>query len=243
MLIINADDWGFNKLATDRCLSCYNNDRLTSATAMMFMEDSERSAELALDNNLGTGLHLNFTEKFSGRVYSSRLGEYHRDITAFFSRGRFRFLLFNPLLRKQIEYVYKAQYEEYTRLYNKVPTHIDGHHHMHLCTNMIIGRIIPKGTRVRLSLYHEPSQISLRNILYRQTVNAWLKRYYNCTDFLFDIKPIPSQKRLKKIINLAEALNIELMVHPEVKEEYDYLMGEEFQDMISCVEKGSYSNL
>ena len=149
MLIINADDFGFDLLTTDRILSCYKNGRITSASTMMFMSDTERSAELALEFGLDVGLHLNFTEQFSGNVTSSLLKKYHQDISSFLLKNKYFFLLYNLKLRKQFHYVYKAQYDEYLKLYNRTPTHINGHHHMHLCANIIFDRIIPKDTRVR----------------------------------------------------------------------------------------------
>ena len=138
MLIINADDWGKNKLTTERSLSCYKNGRITSGSAMMFMADSERASELALENNFNIGLHLNFNLKYDGNVKSLRLKEYHQSIASFLSKNKYFVLIYNPLLKRQFDYVYKAQYEEYWRLYNQVPPHIDGHQHLHLCMNMII---------------------------------------------------------------------------------------------------------
>ena len=66
MLIINADDWGRSAAETDAALRCYKAGRVTSVSAMVFMEDSERAAELAKENELDVGLHLNFAEPFTG---------------------------------------------------------------------------------------------------------------------------------------------------------------------------------
>src|SRR5579863_5715924 len=61
LLIINADDWGVNREATDRTLDCVLRKTVSSASAMVFMEDSERAAQLALEAGVDTGLHLNLT--------------------------------------------------------------------------------------------------------------------------------------------------------------------------------------
>ena len=45
MLIINADDWGRSVAETNAALRCYEEARITSASAMVFMADSERAAE------------------------------------------------------------------------------------------------------------------------------------------------------------------------------------------------------
>jgi len=46
MLIINADDFGRSELETDVILKCYHERRITSTTAMVFMADSVRAADL-----------------------------------------------------------------------------------------------------------------------------------------------------------------------------------------------------
>ncbi|MCJ7616089.1 MAG: ChbG/HpnK family deacetylase, partial [Desulfobacterales bacterium] len=80
MLIITADDFGINSHTTDKILFCYKKNRITASSAMMFMADSERAASLALDVSLRVGLHLNFTQPFSGVVKLKKLQEYHNQI-------------------------------------------------------------------------------------------------------------------------------------------------------------------
>lgn len=46
MLIINAEDFGMNRLATDRMLYCYKKGTVLSTSVMVFMEDSQRAADL-----------------------------------------------------------------------------------------------------------------------------------------------------------------------------------------------------
>ena len=77
MLIINADDFGRSPAETDAALRCHQEGRITSVSAMVFMEDAERAAELAKENELDVGLHLNFTESFTGRNYPAKLAECH----------------------------------------------------------------------------------------------------------------------------------------------------------------------
>ncbi len=242
MIIINADDWGKNTLATDNTLSCHKNGRITSTSAMVFMADSERSAELALEHDLDVGLHLNFTLSFSGPVKSRKLIAYHRSIIAFLSKNKNYLLIYNPLLKRHFEYVYKAQFDEYVRLYDRVPAHINGHNHMHLCTNMLIDKVIPKGYKVRRNFSFAPGEKGPLNRFYRRIVDSWLMGRYTCTDFFFDIFPIQFE-RLQGIVNLASSSNVELMVHPEFSETYGYLMSEEYLRLISMIRKGTYSSL
>src|SRR6266536_3662802 len=149
MLIINADDFGRSAAETDAAHRCYQERRITSVSAMVFMADSERAAELAKENELDVGLHLNFTEKFASERIAARLANYQEKIARFLTRNRYSQILYNPFLRREFSYSCKAQVDEFARLFGKTPSHIDGHHHMHLSANMLLSDLIPAGMKVR----------------------------------------------------------------------------------------------
>jgi predicted glycoside hydrolase/deacetylase ChbG (UPF0249 family) len=243
MIIINADDWGRNRTSTNNSLICFSKGRITSASAMVFMEDSERAAELALEYNIDVGLHLNFTHKFDGNLNSNKLIECQQHISSFLRRSKYCSLLYNPLLKRDFEYSYNAQYEDFVRLYNKEPTHIDGHHHMHLCSNMLFSKLIPKCSKVRRSFSFATGEKSMINRLYRSFVNRWLKRRHKCTDFFFSIASIRGSDRLRRIVELSLTHSVELMVHPENPDEYDYVLSAEFLQMIKGIKRDSYAVL
>jgi YdjC-like protein len=67
VLIVNADDLGCAVSATDAILTCHREGAITSATAMVYMEDSDRAARLAVDQRLPVGLHINLTTPFTDR--------------------------------------------------------------------------------------------------------------------------------------------------------------------------------
>jgi predicted glycoside hydrolase/deacetylase ChbG (UPF0249 family) len=243
MLIINADDWGKNQLTTDRSLTCFKTNRITSASAMVFMADSERATQLALENNFDTGLHLNFNHKFDGNVTSPKLKAYHQSIASFISKNKYCVLIYHPLLTRQFDYVYKAQYDEYIRLYNKEPTHIDGHQHLHLCLNMILGNVIPPGFKIRKNFTFFKGEKSFLNIYYRKIIDKQISKRYICADYFFDISPVYKLQRFIQIITLSKLHNVELMVHPERPEEYRFLMGNQYQQIIFDIKTGNYSTL
>lgn len=232
MLLINADDWGLNTRATNNILACYRNGAITSASAMVFMEDSVRASAMALDAGLPTGLHLNFTKGFDARGTPSALNDRQQAILTYLLRNKYAFLLYNPALRTHFDYVYKAQFDDYVRLYNSVPKHIDGHHHMHLCMNMLIDKIIPRGFRVRRNFSFAPGEKSLGNRFYRSVIDSCLTRRYICTDYFFGLVPIVLRK-LQHIVSLSRRSDVELMVHPGHQKEYDYLFSKEFLSLIS----------
>src|SRR2546427_3646182 len=109
MLIINADDWGRSVAETDAALRCDKGGRTTCVSAMVFMEDSERAAELAKENELDVGLHLNFTERFTANKCPAMLGDCHNRIIRFLTRNKRSQLLYNPFLRKEFSHSYQAQ--------------------------------------------------------------------------------------------------------------------------------------
>lgn len=243
MLIVNADDFGANRAATGNILKCYEYRRITSVGAMVFMEDSIRASEKAFGVGLDVGLHVNFTQRFSGRVPNYRLEEFQRKTLVYLLGSNYRQIFYNPLLRNQFDYVYKAQCEEFERLYNKPPSHINGHHHMHLCANILFDRIIPYGTKVRRNVYFFPEETNIFNRTYRRIIDAWLIRHYTCVDFLFSMIPVNQPERLRFIVQMAKSSNVELMFHPEINDEYNYLFGEEYLSIISGVPLGTYEEI
>jgi predicted glycoside hydrolase/deacetylase ChbG (UPF0249 family) len=243
MLIVNADDWGRNRDATDRSLECHQNGRITTVSAMVFMEDSERAAELARANGLDVGLHLNFTTPFNGTVRDGILTECHRRIARFLRPQKLIRLVYHPALREDFEYAYRRQVEEYERLYGGLPSRIDGHHHMHLCANMLIDRVIPVGIRVRRNHSFFVGERSVFNRTYRKIIDAWLVRKYKCTDYFFRLSPIAMERSMKRIADIACASVVELAVHPETAGEYDFLMSREYPDCVAGIAKGGFKDV
>jgi predicted glycoside hydrolase/deacetylase ChbG (UPF0249 family) len=115
---------------------------------MVFMGDSKRATQLAKDCQLDdVGLHLNFSEEFSDASCPETLKEQQTRIVRFLRRNKYAQLVYNPFLRKAFASSYHAQMEEFVRLFEKSPSHIDGHHHMHLCANLLWAsrcRLVPE---------------------------------------------------------------------------------------------------
>lgn len=189
-LILNADDWGRDKQTTDRILDCAVLGTLSSASAMVFMEDSDRAAAIARDRAIDTGLHLNLTTRFSAPGCSPKLVRHQEEVAACLRRNRMAPALLHPWLKRSLEYLVSSQIDEYARLYGGVPKRIDGHHHMHLCTDMLAGGLLPPGGIVRRSFTFARGEKSWANRLYRQTVDRILVRRHSLTDLFFSIAPL-----------------------------------------------------
>jgi predicted glycoside hydrolase/deacetylase ChbG (UPF0249 family) len=241
MLIINADDWGRSVAETDVALRCFKAGRITSASAMIFMADSERAAELARDNGLDVGLHLNFSERFTAGKCPPVLEEYQSRLVRFLMRNKYSQLLYNPLLRREFAYSYQAQAREFVRLFGRPPSHVDGHHHMHLCANFVFSKAMPAGTKIRRNFSFWPGEKSLLNRRYRRLVDRWLSRRYRLADYFFDLTQCIQERKLERVAALAKSKNVELMTHPIVQAESEYLMGDQFQTMLQSLKVGGYA--
>jgi hypothetical protein len=229
-LIINADDWGRDAHTTGRILDCVRLKAVSAVSAMVFMEDSDRAAAIALEGTIDAGLHLNFTSPFTAKGCPAELADHQRRITAYLRRHRLAQLVFNPFLVKSFEYVVAAQIDEFRRLYGADPARLDGHHHMHLCANVLLQRLLPPGTVVRRNFSFQPGEKSTVNIAYRRFVDGRLIRRHRVVDFLFSLAPLVPPDRVRRIFSLAREHVIEVETHPVQPEEYRFLVeGEMFR--------------
>jgi predicted glycoside hydrolase/deacetylase ChbG (UPF0249 family) len=232
VVIVNADDWGLNAEATDRIFDCAQVRAISSVSAMMFMDDSERAASLARELDMDAGIHLNLTCGFTAPEASLRLREHQQRITAFLRSGRYARVIFNPLLVAAFDYVIKAQIEEFERLYGVAPNRLDGHHHMHLCGNVLLQGLLPSGATVRRNQSFTVGEKGSVNRWYRRTQDVFLSKRHPMADYFFDLVPI-QPVRLRRILELAREFNVEFETHPDNADEYRFLMRGE---LVHCCE-------
>jgi predicted glycoside hydrolase/deacetylase ChbG (UPF0249 family) len=232
-LIINADDWGRNAETTRRILECVQLGTVSSASAMVFMEDSARAAALAHEHNVDVGLHLNFTTPFSLRGCPKRLLDRQEQIGRFLLRSKFAQVIYHPGLASSFDYVVAAQIDEFRRLHGAAPERIDGHHHMHLCANVLVKELIPAKTVVRRNFSFEPEEKSWMNRCYRKWVDQRLKQRYQLVDFLFPLAPVNAVDRLQKIFSVAREAVIEVETHPVNHDEFRFLTSGELGRLVA----------
>jgi chitin disaccharide deacetylase len=223
LLIINADDWGRDRETTDRTLHCVKAGSVSSVSAMVFMDDSDRAATIAREHAVDTGLHLNLTTPFSAKGCDARIRESQDRIARHLLRHRFSQILFNPGLMGAFDYVVKSQMEEFARHYGAPPSRIDGHHHMHLCANVLLQGLLPSDTRIRRNFSFEVGEKSRWNRCYRRMVDHRLARSYRLTDYFFSLVPFQPESRLERIVSLSQDHVVEVEVHPINKDEYEFL--------------------
>jgi chitin disaccharide deacetylase len=226
-LVVTADDWGSEPRTTKMILDCALRGAVSSVSAMVFMEDSERAAATARERGIEAGLHLNLTTAFSAPECPGRLREHQQLLARCLLKSRLAQVMFYPGLTRSFAYVVAAQLEEFRRLYGTDPEFLDGHRHMHLCTNVLLQGLLPPGTLVRRSFSFRRGEKGLANRLYRRLVDGMLHRRHRLVDFFFSLVPFESPGRLHRVFALAREFAVEVMAHPANLGEYRFLEGGE----------------
>jgi predicted glycoside hydrolase/deacetylase ChbG (UPF0249 family) len=227
-LIVNADDWGRDVENTDRTLECIAAGAVSSVSAMVFMAGSERAASIACERGIDAGLHLNLTTSFSANSTPARMREHQERIARYLAWHRFGYVVFHPGLKNSFEYVVAQQLEEFQRLYGHSPERIDGHHHAHLCANVLLGKLLPEGTVVRRNFSFRRGEKSLANRLYRAWIDRKLAQRHRLADYFFALDVREPREQLREKVLLAREFNVEIETHPVNRQEYDFLQSGEF---------------
>jgi chitin disaccharide deacetylase len=243
MLIINADDLGRSPAETDVAAACHAAGRITSTTAMVFMRDSARAARIASSIGIDVGLHLNLSQPFTAPGAPPSVRRSHDSIVRFLSATKYAVVLYQPLLRRAFRDVVSAQIEEFTRLYGRQPSHIDGHQHQHLCANVLIDNVLPEGQRIRRSFSFRRGDKNVVKRVYRGLVDRRLAARYVLTDYFFSLKQCLEYGWMARVCDLANGATVELMTHPVNPVEHDYLMSDTYAAALRAVNAGTYAEL
>jgi predicted glycoside hydrolase/deacetylase ChbG (UPF0249 family) len=248
LLIVNADDLGYNAAHTDAVLECARRGQISSATAMMFMEDSDRAAELLGDSGIGIGLHLNLSEAFSDPGVPPEVRDTQARLVRRFgsdSRRRLHRWVYNPTIQRHVEASIRHQRERFEELYGRAPTHIDGHQHVHVCPNVLFARALPPKTKVRRVLDRHASYSS-RLSRVRDARQALLNRRFTCTRWFYDISDVDPRggpPEAAALLQRSVASPLEVMAHPGFPEERACLVSPEWEQALSGKPLGTYADL
>lgn len=237
---MNADDWGRDVLTTERALDCVRRGTVSSVSAMVWMSDSERSAGIVREEAIDAGLHLNLTSAFTAADVPAKVREHQERVGSYLRYWRHASAMYHPALRQSFEYAVAAQLDQYERLYGVRPFRIDGHHHMHLSLNVLIGKLLPEGAVVRPSFSFRPGEKSIANRGFRTFVNAMLARRHRLVDALFALPPM-DELRLQSILRLRGNSVVELECHPVNSDEYAFLTSGGISRCNRAVELSSFA--
>lgn len=231
-LIVNADDWGRDGWTTTRILDCVESGGVSSVSAMVFMDDSEGAAAVARERGIEAGLHLNLTTPFSAKGCPRRVLERQSELSRYLHRGALATVTAHPGLVRGFEYVVAAQLDEFERLYGMKPERIDGHHHAHLCANVLVQRLLPAGTVVRRNFSFQAGEKSVWNRMYRRLIDRALARRHHLADYFFSLAPMDAPSRLRRIFALAQNSVVEVETHPTEPSEYRFLRSGDIFDWL-----------
>lgn len=231
-LIVNADDLGLNQARTHAIFQCFEFGVVRSVTIIATGSGADIAARHAREKGLPAGLHLNFT--FGSplckpaeveTLVGSSAGEFRdrHDQTRALDEGF--------IDRVHIERETRAQIEWFFDQYGQ-PTHIDGHHHIHLHP-FLVPIVIPILERYAIERVRIPLEEPLpphgyvvpeEALLHAKTLNERA----SAARKLFQAHGIrspehfrgttltgrASQKNLRHILSRLPEGTTELMVHP-----------------------------
>ncbi len=241
LLIINADDFGGNPLATDRIAECFAAGRVTSTTAMVYMCDSERAAAIALSRQLPVGLHLNLTQEFEDPATPASVRERQARMVCYFAGRRLRRFTFNPLLNVYVRRCLADQLKRFRELFGCEPSHIDGHNHAHLSPTVLLA--LPKGVHTRTGQSSEPDR---PGELMKRARHALIAHRHATTDYFFAINrlgPSPTERDIDGMLGLADRATVEIMVHPDREDDFRVLMSDAWIRALQRRTLGSFEQL
>lgn len=243
LLIINADDWGAHAATTDAILRCFAAGAVTSASAMVFMEDSVRAARLAGREALSVGLHLNLTQPFADPATSPAVRERQLRLTARFRRTRLMRCLYDPSIRAAVDRCVADQLDGFRALYEEGPTHLDGHQQVHVCPNVLLSRAARGVKRARTThSWFGRSPLAAARAVRRAAIG----RLFRTPDDLFAlsaIHPALGGAGLERVLALARTRAVEIMVHPARPEELEVLLSPRWRRMLDDAPLGSFAAL
>ncbi len=244
LLIVNADDWGMDAATTDAIAACFDHGRITSASAMVYMEDSDRAARLARERSLPVGLHLNLARPFTDAAAPAPVRERQRRLARYLGRARWRRWVPSPLLRAEVARCVEDQRERFAALYGAPPTHLDGEQHMHTWPTALAA--LPRGARIRPTFTFVARERPAWNRLARAGFNAALRRRFVTPRYFFSIRelhPALGGEALEERLDLAAGGAVEVMVHPGWEDERALLLADRWARLLEGRPLGSYADL
>lgn len=247
LLIVNADDWGWNRGATDKTVECLEASRVTSVTALVYMADSDRAAAIARERGLRVGLHLNLTDAFTDPNTPPEVSATQRRVVDRLAGSglRLRRWIYDPAMRTDVARSIHDQFERFEALYGGPPTHVDGHNHVHVCPT--VGRSLARAGnfKVRNALNAYPSSKS--PMAFARAARRRLSlgrrpttRYFFC---ITELHARYSAEDIGAKLGLARRASVEVMAHPGFEQEYERLMSDRWWSWTSGLKRGSYADL
>lgn len=246
MLIVNADDWGMEAGVTASIFECFRSGRITSASAMVYMADSDRAAAIARDEPLPLGLHLNFAEHFSADSVPRPVRDRQRRLVDFARGAVHRKWLYQPWLRQEVARAIRDQLDRFEELYGQPPIHVDGHQHFHIWPTVLLARALPEATPVRLPFTFTRQEKPWPNRAIRAGLAHLIRRRHPAADHfvtLGRLETFADSTVTSSRLERSRRQNVEVMVHPGRPEEYEFLMSSAWAEVMATYAVGTAREL
>jgi predicted glycoside hydrolase/deacetylase ChbG (UPF0249 family) len=242
LLIVNADDWGYDVPTSDAILKRFRDGAISSTTGMVFMDDSERAAEIARSEGLPVGLHLNLTQVYTGSGVPDDARERQARLAAKLSGSKLHRWVYDPLMRRDIQTTVREQFDEFAKLYGCAPTHLDGHHHIHVIPNVLFSGAVPPRGKLRspVCTSWRSAAARARGRLLR---SALRQARFTTTDYLLSIDELDAWAHDDGAIALPRSASVEVMTHPGVPEEDSLLESSTWRRVLASRRLGSFKDL
>lgn len=134
MVIVNSDDFGYDKLYNRAAFDAYSQNLISSLSCFVNYEEGLQDAleyvkQGKIDIN-AIGLHANLsagkplTERMAANRKFCSNGEYKNDISI-------KLFYLDRKSRHDVYLELVSQVEKFKKTFGKIPSHIDTHHHLH----------------------------------------------------------------------------------------------------------------
>lgn len=245
LVVVNADDLGLTAVETDAVVRAFAAGAITSATALVWMRDSERAAALARECGLPVGLHLNLIEPYTDVGVPRAAADAQRRVVRRLRSGASGYL-YHPGWRRDFERCIADQVERFAELFGRPPTHFDGHRHMHLVPNALFARALGGIGRCRRPVNRASTESNPAKHAARAAQYGLVRVRFATTRRCVSIRalhPSLGGRGVEEGLRTAAGASVEVMVHPGWSDEQRVLMSPEWMKTLAGHTLGCYADL
>jgi chitin disaccharide deacetylase len=237
VLIVNADDVGASPTATDPAIAAFEAGLISSCSAMVWMPDSLRAAELARERGLPIGLHLNLTLPFAATDVPSEVRDRQARLIEYFENASWRDDIDAQPPRKLLRQAVADQLDQFAATYRD-RTHLDGHHHVHV--HRVVLGVLPRGMVMR-PILREPARADARLDRRERRLHRRF-RAPRLTLAFEHLHPALGGVGLD-LVDRARGDVLEVMVHPQQPRQLEALQSPEWRAVLARVPVGAFTAL
>lgn len=207
---------------------------------MMFMVDSERAAGLAKTSGIPVGLHVNLSQQYDGPNVSREVVVVQAALVRKFRPRRIPktgYRIYPGRWRRSdrvtvaASHAIETQLAEFRRLYGKSPTHIDGHHDVHLCASVWPSAALLTG-------------VPIRNTHRYYVRERGLRQRFAFPEVCISMQDVVSSEGrvLHETLQRDDVNSVEVSQHPNLGERA-YLLSETWLTFVKRIRTGSFLDL